>query len=496
MASNTFYTFLNSISVTLLSLIYFIAAGKLLLPHELGIADSIIQFAGVIITFSTLGLPTAALKLVSEYQATKKFKKLYGCIKYAFKLLLIANIPISVLIIILSPTLATYIFKNSNLTWTFVLAAFITFVLAFNSLSGSIIYGFQNVKFFFLTDFLTNLTKVLFAIILIIFFGLRFWGPLIGYFLGLLFSTFLRIKKIEIKGGEEDKSAIWDYAQPALIIAFLSSILTATPVLILSSFSSTTEAGIFSLAKAISSLPMLIPTVLYTASFPILSGLYGKKDHKSIEKFLPVVLKYSILISLPLSLLLIIFPQFIIRLIAKPTYLPGTTTLAILGIVGFVWGNANILLNALYALGKPKIQRNITALASFIYLLFSIPFSIYYASAGMAVTYLIVALLLFSLSFTLLRKFYTLRIDISLLKIFLSSIITLLLLALLMRGSNSVYMFILACLVSFIFYAFMLLLIKFFTVEDLKMLNEIKKISPKKLSFAFDFVEKILRKFL
>ncbi|MDI6825965.1 MAG: oligosaccharide flippase family protein [Candidatus Aenigmarchaeota archaeon] len=498
MVSNTFYLFLNLFSSTLLSILYFIIAGKLLTPSEYGIANSTIQFVALITAFSTIGMTNATLKLVSEYFATKKMKKLYGSVKYCLKFLLVANIPISVFIFIFSPTLATYIFKDPNLAPPFRISAFMIMVLTLSSYFGSVIYGLGKVKIYFLTDFLANATKVLLAVILIVFLKLGFWGPIIGYFLGLTFSTVMRFKKMGIEDdGEPDKKVIWQYALPALITTIFGTILTTTPVLILSSFSSTTEAGVFSLVNALASLLMFMPNVLYTASFPIFSGMHGKKDRSGIEKLLNVTFKYAILISVPISLVFIVFPEFMIRLVAKPAYLPGVTTLSVLGMVGLFWGIGNILLNALYALGKPKINRNIMLGTSIIYLILSVPLSIHYASLGMATTYLIAISFLFFSSFFFIRKFYRLHLDYKyLIKILSSSFIALIILITLMSGSDSVYMFIIISLISFAFYIFLLLILKTFDVNDLKFLNESKKMSPKKLLFIFEFLEKLLKKFL
>jgi O-antigen/teichoic acid export membrane protein len=498
MASNTFYISLSIISSMALSLIYFIVVGKLLTPSELGIANSTIQFAGLITTFSSLGLTNAALKLVSEYYESKKFRKLYGCIGYCLKLILAANIPISILIFFISPTLATFIFRDPNLTSPFRLSALLTFFLSLTSFFGSVIYGLQKVKIYVITDFIINSTKVLFAVVLILFFSLGFWGPLVGYLLGALFSAMIRFKTIGIKThGKPDKPNIWFYAFPSLIITILTAILTTTPLLILSSLSSTAEAGIFSLANSLSSLLMFVPNVFYMASFPVFSGLHGKKDKRGIEKLLNSVFRYTLIISIPLSLVFIIYPQFIIRLIARPAYLAGTSTLSVLGIVGSIWGIGNILLNALYALGKPKISRNIMLVTSVMFLILSIPLTMNYASLGMAVAYLIATsfLLLSSLFFT--RKFYRLHVDYKhIVKISLSSLLALTFLIFLMRSTNSTYFFIFATLVSFLVYLILLLITRSFDKNDLDILLKLEKMAPKKLSFIFNLLEKLLRKFV
>jgi stage V sporulation protein B len=498
MASNTFYIFLNSLSFTCLSILYFIIAGKLLTPSEYGVANSIIQFAGLVTAFSTIGMTNAALKLVSEYKETRKIKKLHSCVKYCLKFLLLINVPISLLIFFSSPILATYIFNNQALILPFSVSSFITIALTLSSFFGSVIYGLGKVKIYFLTDFLANLTKVVFAIPLILLLKLGFWGPILGYFFGLTFSGIIRFKKIEIKDkGKPDKNAVWQYSLPALVTAVFGTILTATPVLILSSFSSTSEAGIFSLTNALASLLLFIPNIVYTASFPIFSGLHGKKDHSKIEMVINTIFKYTLMISIPLSLVFMTFPQFLIRLVAKPAYLSGTSTLSVLGMVGLFWGLGNILVNSLYALGKPKITRNIMIVTSLIYLVISIPLSILYASLGMATAYFVAISFLFFISLFFTRKFYSLKLDYKyLLKIFSSSCIMLSFLVALMSTSSSIYFFITASIIGSILYMFLLLFLKTFDVKDLKLLKDLEKSLPKRLSFIFKFSEKLLKKFL
>jgi O-antigen/teichoic acid export membrane protein len=373
-------------------------------------------------------------------------------------------------------------------------------ILAFSLASyfGSVIYGLGKAKIYFLTDFLANSTKVALAIILIIFFKLGFWGPILGYLLGLIFSASIRFKKIELKDkGEPDTATIWKYALPALVSTISGAMLTMTPILILSAFSSTTEAGIFSLVNALSSLLTFVPNILYTASFPVFSGMYGKKDHKGIEELLNMVFRYTILISIPLSSIFILFPSFLIRIVAKPAYLPGANALSLLGIVGLVYGIGNILLNMLYAIGKPELNRNIMIGTLIIYLLLSIPLSIFYGSFGMATTYLIAFFFLFSSSLYFTRKFYRLNINYKyILKVLLSSSVWLLVLITATFLSNSIYVFIFAGLVGFFLYTFLLLILKAFNADDLKMLREFKKIFPKSFSFIFEFLERLISRFL
>jgi O-antigen/teichoic acid export membrane protein len=498
MASNTFYIFLNSLSFTILSLIYFVIAGKLLTPSEYGIANSIIQFTTLIASFSMLGLTNAILKLVSEYYATKKMKKLYGAVKYSFKILLLVNLMVAAIIFFISPALAAYIFKNPNLTSTFEISSLIILVFSLASYFGSVVYGLGKVKVYFLTDFLANFVKVVLAIPLIIFFKFGFWGPILGYLLGLVFSAFIRFTEIKLKDkGRPDTTTIWYYAFPALISTIGGAILTATPVLILSAFSSTTEAGIFTLVNALASLLIFVPNILYTASFPIFSGMYGKKDHKGIEELLNMVFRYTILISVPLSLIFVLFPSFLIRIVAKPAYLVGSNALSILGIVGLLYGIGNILLNALYAIGKPKLSRNIMIGTLIIYLILSIPLSMLYGSVGMAITYLLAFLFLFSLSLFFTLKFYCLNINRNYIpKVLFSSLIWLLVLIVATFLSDSIYVFMVTSLIGFFLYVFLLLVLKAFSVNDLKMLREFRKIFPKSFSFIFAFLEELISRFL
>ncbi|MEM5830884.1 MAG: oligosaccharide flippase family protein [Candidatus Aenigmatarchaeota archaeon] len=494
-ASNTFYIFLNSISTIVLSFLYFVIAGKLLTPSEYGITNSIIQFSFLITTFSNLGLNTTALKLVSEYYETKKMKKLYACIGYCFKVLLLTNIFVSIFIFFLSPYLARYIFRDQNSVSAFVVSSMIVFSYSLTYYFGSIIYGLGKVKIYFLTEFLVNLLKLILAIVLIIYFKLSFLGPLIGYLIGLIFSSVIRFKEIEFKyNGQVDKKIIWGYALPALINASSSAILTATPPIILSSFSSTTEAGIFSLVSALSSLILLVPTVLYTASFPIFSGMYGKKDHKGIEKLLNLVLRYILLLSLPISFIFIFYPEFIIKLVASPSYLPGSKALSIFGLVSLILGAGNLLLNVLYALGKPKLTRNIMITTLTIYLIFAIPLSIFYGAFGMALTYLLATSVLFVLSSLFVKKFYEIKFNLrEFLKIISSSLFWSILVAIGNFINNSIYFFIIFNILGAFCYFFLLLIFKTFNVNDFKILNEFEKIFPTKLRFVFKFFKKIMK---
>jgi O-antigen/teichoic acid export membrane protein len=155
------------------------------------------------------------------------------------------------------------------------------------------------------------------------------------------------------------------------------------------------------------------------------------------------------------------------------------------------------LLNTLYALGKPKLNRNIMTGTLIIYLLLSIPLSMFYGSFGMATTYLIAFSFLFLSSLFFTRKLYNLHINHNyILKVLLSSSVWLLVLTTATFLSSSVYVFIVAGFIGFFLYTFLLFILKAFNVNDLKMLREFKKIFPKSFSFIFEFLEGVISRFL
>jgi len=293
-----------------------------------------------------------------------------------------------------------------------------------------------------------------------------------------------------------DKKELILYSLSGFVGTINFLILTQTPPLILSSLASIEATGIYTLTYILSTPISIIPQTLTRSSFPILSQLYGKKDRARIEKVLFQVFRYSLLLTLPLSLVLLVFPKQVITLVGNPSYMKGCTLLSLLAFANLIFGIGSFFLSSLYALGKPKLFRNIQIIQSILFLCVSLLLAKQHSFMAIGYAFLAVGTVTFFISFYSIKKFYKIRIEIKpLLKIIFSTAIFLSVLYLLKPyGKNIFYIAIIVVTASLV-YLFSLLLLKFFTRDDLKLLEELENKTPK-LKKAFRFAVNVMARFI
>jgi len=352
--SNTTYLFLDWFLVTLIGFFYWFIAGKTLPPEEYGIVSTVVNFATFLSTFSLLGINTALWKLVSEYEAKKEVGKIKSLIKFSYQIVLLTNFLI----------LISFLFFNNFISYVLkipaaasILIPFAMFSLTLASISGSIIYAFQNMKLYFSTDLWGVLLKDVLAIFLI-FLGFKYFGPIIGFIVCYFLIFVFRSLKIRLKGRPskiDKKVVLLEYALPAFISSLAWSIFSSGQYALLSMIQDTRATGIYTVALIITIPIVALPNTLASALLPIVSSLSANHQTKNQQKrLIELVARYSFFFSLPIALFLIIFSKQVIVIFSSEKYLEASNLFPILAIASVIYGLGNVFLSNLYAIGKPS----------------------------------------------------------------------------------------------------------------------------------------------
>ncbi|MEM5782041.1 MAG: oligosaccharide flippase family protein, partial [Candidatus Aenigmatarchaeota archaeon] len=268
--SNTVYLFLDWLIATSMSFLYWLIAGKTLLPEEYGIVSTTTNLAIVLSNISLLGLNTAVWKLIPEYQARREYGKIISIIRFSLKIVTISALSFSFALILFSPFIQTAI----KIPLAAILLSAITlFLISISSQFGMIIYAFQEMKKFLLSDSFSQLTKVLLSAILI-FLGFKYFGPIIGFLLSFLVLALIRLFLIPLKGKSkkiDEKKVIFDFAFPAFISNISWVLFINGQYVLLTILKSTEATGLLTIALILTSPIAVIPNTLTSALLPIIS---------------------------------------------------------------------------------------------------------------------------------------------------------------------------------------------------------------------------------
>jgi stage V sporulation protein B len=477
--SNTAYLSLDWFIVSLIGFLYWLIAGKTLLPEEYGVVSTVVNFATFLSTISLLGISTALWKLISEYEAKKESGKIKSLIKFSYQIVLITNILILSLLLLFNEFISSILKIPVNAS---LLIPFAMISLTLSSISGSITYGFQNMKLFFSTDFLGVLLKDVIVVMLILL-GFRYLGPIIGFIACYFLIFMLRYSKTKLRGRDskiDKREILLEYALPAFISSLAWTIFSNGQYALLSIIKDTRVTGIYTVALIITIPIVALPNTLSSALLPIVSSLSANHQAKKQQKrLIELVLRYSFFFSLPIALFLIIFSKQVIVIFSSEKYLEASNLFPILAMASIIYGIGSVFLSNLYAIGKTKLNRNIVLLTVFTFLILVYPLTKIYSALGMAISYFASILVLSIASYFYIRRFLNVKIpkkDFA--KILISSLISFVFLYYTTKITSGLLINFALLIIAGILYLSLLLLLKFYKKEDVRILEFIASKMP------------------
>lgn len=449
------------------------------MPSETGIVSTSVNFALLLSSLSLLGLDNAVWKLISEYTVKGQNNKIITLIKFSLKTIFASNLVILLIVFSLSPFILHILKIPLNVL---LISGAILFFYSISSQFGYIIYSFQNMKKLAITDLIGQLFKLVVSTILILF-GFKYYGPLIGILVGFILIALLRIKSIPLRGEivEIDKKLImFNYALPAFITVVVWLVFTNGQYVLLTALKTPEVTGIYTVAMILTSMLIVIPSILNNALLPITSQLSAKKNAKNRQSYLiGLVFRYGLFLTLPLAALLLLFSKTAILLFSRAEYLPASKFFPLLILASVIYGFGNVFNKNIYAIGQMKVNRNIVIAVTLVFILLAFPLIYLFSAMGSALAYFISTLLLGSLSFFYLRKFLKLSLPWNNIgKLMVSAIVSFGALYAIMSVFKGLLIGIVFGCIAILLYLVILIPLKFLTKDDIKILDFLIEKSP------------------
>ncbi len=147
-------------------------------------------------------------------------------------------------------------------------------------------------------------------------------------------------------------SAAWPFA----LSGILGGLMVNTDILVIGWLKPAADVGYYSAAQRIILLLYIIPGVLATSIFPLLSRLAHAQDFARSRKIIESALRSVFMVALPIAVGGILVAEPLIKLLFGAEYLPGTTSLQILLLTVPLNFAAIILSNLVFAYeGQKKL---------------------------------------------------------------------------------------------------------------------------------------------
>ena len=368
---STFILLIGGFITKLLGMMIKIVVARLIGTEGLGMYMLILPTFMFLINLSQLGLPLALSKLIAEDK--KSSKKLFFS---ALPILISINLVLIIVVLLLAPFISKALLHEEDVCISIMAMALVIPFTSISSICRSYFFGKQKM----IPHVLSNITEDLVRLILMILiipiilpFGLKYTvcflilSNVISEFSSTIILLLFLPKKIKIKKEDiiPDKIYIKETLHIGIpnttsriigSIAFFLEPIILTNGLLKSGYSMSfikTEYGILSgYVIPLIVLPSFFTVAISQALLPVLSKEYANHNIKNIQKKVKLAVILCLIITVPITLLLMIKPEFFLNLIYNTT--EGANYVKILAPICLLEYLQDPLSSCLDAVGKSK----------------------------------------------------------------------------------------------------------------------------------------------
>ena len=317
---------------------------------------------------SRFGVDTALLRFVAQLKG--KMEEIKGIYLQGFSLVLALSIVFSILLYIFSNILAETVFQKPNLTPFLKVISFALIPFTIIHINAQAYRGLKRIKEF---SFFQHTSKFLFAVIifvLLFYFTdidviiMPIYSFLAAVFIVMIFSgvgifkTFKGVQTIIIF----TKKEILSTSYPMMLSSSILLLMAWADTIMIGIFKTEVDVGFYNVALKLAMLASIILGSVNSILAPKISETF---DNNKIDEF-KVLIKQStriiFFISLPILIVLFLFPASLLSLFGQEFVIAKTTLLILLigQAVNAMSGSVGLILQMT---GKEKVYQNILLIA-------------------------------------------------------------------------------------------------------------------------------------
>jgi len=316
---------------------------------DYGVFSLAFAILSICVVIATLGLQQGATRSIAYARGKNDSEKVQKLIPASLQFGLIAGISLGIIVFLTSDIIAAKIFHDAALAFPLKIFALGIPFLTLMRVFVSIFRGFGDIR---PTVYFENILRPLLLLLLllpIIFLNLPFTGVFYAFLASLVISCVALIvytvKRLPFPIGFRTRlranpvaRELLLFSLPLLGIAVLGFIIAWTDTLMLGGLKSSADVGLYNaahpLAQFISS-PLGALGLIY---MPVASQLYGQGSMPEMRRNFSILTKWLCAATLPLFLILFLFPDTVLGFLFGASYASAATALRILSL-GFIIRN-------------------------------------------------------------------------------------------------------------------------------------------------------------
>lgn len=351
-AKNTFWLGISNLGGRLIKAALIVYSARVLGAAEWGLFSYAVSLAAFITIFTDFGIGPILTKEAARATDPEKRAEIVST-TFFIKLVLSS---IGILIVLFAAP------HFSSIKEASFLFPIIALIIVFDTLQGfgfSLTRALERMELEAAFYLLTNVSIVIFG-----FLALHFYPEVIyfsyAYAAGIavgagatIFSLRKHLKNLFLNFRRRLVRPIMGAAWPFVVSGLLGSLMINTDILLIGFFLSAEQVGIYSAADRPIQILYLLPAIIATSVFPILSRI-ANKDVKKTREVLEKILSLAYLVSIPLVLGGIVLGGDIIRVFFGSQYTGAVMSFRILLATLSINFAAVIFTNAIFAHDKQR----------------------------------------------------------------------------------------------------------------------------------------------
>ncbi|TXT54883.1 MAG: membrane protein of unknown function [Candidatus Thorarchaeota archaeon] len=309
---NSLYLFASYAFSQALGFIFWILVSQISNSNVLGDASAATTLSASIIGITALGIPTGSKRLVGISLGENDLSSVRVILKKSLLLVFVSTLVVS-----FSLVLMVYYFPILlNLSFPLILISSITaiFAVVVSLLKGVFVASLRTGSVL-VTETIGTTFKILLGTVFLIY-GLEAIGATLGHLVGFIsmFILFMVLSRRLFSKEDTTQSDISNHdiveaSLPSWIPNILAVLGTQLGIIVVIGFNGSLESGLYFVAFSLFSFIAMVPKAIATVAFPVMSGMKSGKEFAT-EK----IMKMSIIIAMPLSLVLFKHPTLLLIL--------------------------------------------------------------------------------------------------------------------------------------------------------------------------------------
>jgi O-antigen/teichoic acid export membrane protein len=336
-------------------------------------------------TIGRVGADQSVLRFVSIYSKQKEWEKVHGVINILMKWGLITTIIIAILVCAFARQIAVYFFHKpefqSSLIW---IALSIPFFACYN-LYGMALQGLR--KVIFSVSILKIISPIILIILVLAFSPANGSSASLLYLISSIVTTLIGFywwrKDIPNAKGIFDSSILWKSSSALWVSAVMQQMVIWSGQFIAGIFNTPQELAHLAVARNTSMLITFILSAIGYVSAPRFASMYNEKRMDELKKYVQNATRLMVITSLPLILIIWVFPDKIMALFGKG-FIGGVWFLRVLALgqfINVITGSVGYLLTMS---GHEKDMRNITVISGAVAIILALILNPIFGAMGSA----------------------------------------------------------------------------------------------------------------